>query len=67
MLSEREAQIYHEYFEDEKSMAEVLKHKHQAVSAINPFLRASEKARAMHNIDYLFFFFIIATFQFLVT
>ena len=64
VLSQREAQVYHEYFEDEKSMAEVAETQNTTVSAIKSILaRIRKKARAMHNIDYLFFFFIIATFS----
>ena len=60
MLSEREAQVYHEYFEDEKSMAEVAETQNTTVSAIKSILaRIRKKARAMQNIDYLFFFFIL--------
>lgn len=64
VLSEREAQVYHEYFEDEKSMAEVAETQNTTVSAIKSILaRIRKKARAMQNIDYLLFFFIIATFS----
>lgn len=66
-LSEREAQVYHEYFENQKSMAEVAESQNTTVSAIKSILtRIRKKAREMSRADFLFFLFSTATFSTLV-
>lgn len=62
-LSEREVQVYHEYFESEKSIAEVATSQNATESAIKSILtRIRRKARRIRNTD---FFLIIASFSFL--
>lgn len=62
-LSEREVQVYHEYFESEKSITEVAASQNATESAIKSILaRIRRKARKIKNAD---FFLFTASFSFL--
>lgn len=64
VLSERETQVYYEYFESGKSMAEVAESQSTTVSAVKSILtRIRKKARKTRNIDFLFFLSLAATFS----
>lgn len=66
VLCEREAQVYHGYFENEKSMAEVAKSQNTTVSAIKSILvRIRKKAQDIKSTDFIFLLGITATFSIL--
>lgn len=63
-LNEREARVFHEYFEQQHSLTDVAQSQNTTVSAIKSILvRIRRKARDVKDTNFLFFLLTVASFS----